>query len=171
MLRLIRAVFLAPPAVPDRPNVREAPVLSLLPMLALVAGSLWVGMFPQWAATQLAWPAAEALVASERYTVSVMNPADVDTLSELELDREPVPHALDWHHWLAPAVVVVGGSLLAYATQKRRVLADKAWAVPFEEVSQILRLWHSGIINDYALWAAFGTALLLLAFVLTTRVY
>jgi multicomponent Na+:H+ antiporter subunit D len=171
MLRLIWALFLAPADEPDRPNLREAPFLALLPMIMLVIGSLWVGLFPQWAAETLAWPAAEALIASESYTASVMNPADLGELAGHEIEREPAPRALDWHHWLAPAIVLVGGSLLAYVTLKRHIYSEKVWATPLEEISHILRLWHSGVVNDYALWGAFGTAMLLLVFIVSSRMF
>lgn len=171
MARLVWALFLAPPAVPDRPNLREAPVLALVPMIILVLGSLWVGLFPQWAAANLAWPAAESLLSSERYTTSVMNLTESHALEKLEVHREPVPQALDWHHWLAPAVIMVGGSLLAYFTLKRRQFEDKMWAIPLEEISHVLRRWHSGVVNDYALWTALGTAVILLVFVLSSRVF
>jgi NADH:ubiquinone oxidoreductase subunit 5 (subunit L)/multisubunit Na+/H+ antiporter MnhA subunit len=171
MARLIWAVFLAPPHVPDRPNLREAPVLALIPITLMLVGSLGVGLFPQWVADHLAWPAAVSLLGADHYTLSVMNPDALTEASMPEIEREPIPFALDVRLWLAPAIVLIAGGVLAYIAVKRHTLAEKRWVIPLDEISRLLRGWHSGIVNDYAFWIAFSTMLLLLAFVVSIRVF
>jgi multicomponent Na+:H+ antiporter subunit D len=171
MGRLIWRVFWPRKEAPVQGDVREAPILALLPMLLLVIGSLVLGTLPSWPATNVVWPAARSLLESERYVASVMNPVALEDMPAAEAHEEPTPDPADWHHWLPPAIVVLGGSVLAYLMIERRKLARSAWLAPVAEVARQLRRWHSGVVNDYALWTAFGTALMLTALVLMTRWY
>lgn len=168
MARLIWRIFLSQPRYAQH-DIREMPALALAPMIVLIIGSLLIGIMPAFAADTLAWPAAESLIASDVYTASVMNPAQLEDLEHHEVHRHPTPSSFDWHHWLPPAVVAIGGAVLGALTIRRRLLAGSFWAVPFESTARLLRAWHSGLINDYALWNAFGTALLLAFLVVMNR--
>ena len=166
LARLLWRVFgpVGPPApVPaDHPAAppQEAPVLALLPMLLLVAGSLAVGLAPQWAADTLAWPAARALDGAEVYLASVLDPPALEALPHPEVHVEPAPHPADWHHWPAPLAAIAGGAILAVW----RLRHDGAPGT--DPLSRLLAAWHSGNVGDYALWTAAATTLLMVVMVL-----
>ena len=168
MVRLVWRVFgpAAPGAAAEHAprSPREAPALALLPMGLLVAGSLAVGLWPQWPADHLAWPASRALSQSSIYVGSVLSPAALASLPPDELHAEEAPRSTDWQGWLAPAVVaLVGGALGAALVRPPAVL--KALGRPFELLSTVFRRWHSGHVGDYALWTALGTTVLMLILV------
>jgi multicomponent Na+:H+ antiporter subunit D len=169
MGRLTWRVFWPRKEVPLQRDVREVPILALLPMIILVIGSLVLGTLPSWPVTNIAWSAARSLVESERYVASVMNPIVLEDMPTAEAHEEPAPNPTDWHHWLAPAIIALGGTILAYLTIERRELAGSAWLAPIREMARQMRRWHSGVVNDYALWTAFGTALMLAALVFMAR--
>jgi NADH:ubiquinone oxidoreductase subunit 5 (subunit L)/multisubunit Na+/H+ antiporter MnhA subunit len=152
--------------------VRDVPYFLFLPILALVLGSILVGVAPQIAIDGLAFPAAVSLFDRQGYIQSVMQtdespPGPVDTPHAV---HSPDPY--DLSRWGLPAVVVLLGGALAVILVRadRRDLSP--WPTPVETIAGLLRRWHSGVVSDYALWNAFGTALLpvilLLAF-LTDR--
>lgn len=164
MARAVYHLFFAPPRAPDaRPDLREFEPLALLPIGLLVAASLAVGMFPGRPVAEAAWPAARALLEADRYVAAVLDPA-ASPPAGAEWHAEPSPDPLDWRHWWPSAIVVAGGLGLAILLVRRRAVHG-AWAVPIQWLSRGLRLWHSGIVNDYALWTTVGTTLLVAALV------
>jgi formate hydrogenlyase subunit 3/multisubunit Na+/H+ antiporter MnhD subunit len=156
---LVRLLWLAFAARPGRApqDVREAPVRMLLPMVALVALSYAIGLYPQWALEHLAGPAAAALGDRAHYIAAVLAPAGV-AVTRLPPASIEAPSMLAPAHWLVLLIVAVGGGLLAYALLKpispRHVLARLA-----RPIGQWAGDWHSGIVTDYALWTALGTAI------------
>jgi NADH:ubiquinone oxidoreductase subunit 5 (subunit L)/multisubunit Na+/H+ antiporter MnhA subunit len=172
LLRLIWYVFLARPQTPAPAPIRETPLLALLPIAILTLGSIAVGSFPGWSADHLAWPAARSLIESERYATTVLALTPADEVPILEIEAEHPPNAADWHHWLPPAMVLLGGGLLAYLTVRQAAAtAQPAWTRPARIIGQQLRRWHSGIVNDYALWTAFGTMVMLITLLTITWLY
>lgn len=167
--RLLWAVFLAQPAV-SRRGIREAPVFGVLPGLVLAVAALLVGLFPQWPAERLAWPAAAALTGREQYIAQVLEPTA--TFRAVELEIEHAPSSFDWHHWPIPAVVILAGSLLAYGLLRPdggEAGQGRAWLRPVQVVAGLGRRWHSGLINDYVLWNSFGTAVIAVVVVVAGR--
>ncbi len=150
-------------------TAREAPVMMLLPMVLLVAGSVLVGTLPQWPSAQLAWPASRSLSERERYIALVLEPETAGAAHEPEF--EPPPRPYDRRHWGAPLIVVLGGSLLAY----RLLHPALAWSPVKPAIhitrntTRLLRRWHSGLVGDYALWNTFATAVILIALLLAER--
>ena len=144
--------------MPAPPLPQEAPALALLPVVLLVGGSLMLGVAPQWAADHLAWPAARALSASSVYIGAVLDPAALAATVPVELHREPAPQPTDWHHWLAPLLVVLGGGGLAVWVIRAQAVGS---GQPLASLSNWLRRWHSGSVSDYALWTALATTLLM----------
>jgi multicomponent Na+:H+ antiporter subunit D len=167
--RLIWHVFLAAPAA-SRRGVREAPPFGVLPGLALVALSLLVGFFPQRAMERLAWPAAVALDRRDEYIAQVMEPVARDGRPVEAIEMEAAPKPLEWRQWWRPAVVLIGGGLLAYwLARPADGRPDGGWLRPVRVVAYYGRLWHSGLVGDYVLWNSFGTALMALAVALAGR--
>jgi NADH:ubiquinone oxidoreductase subunit 5 (subunit L)/multisubunit Na+/H+ antiporter MnhA subunit len=161
MARLVYRLFFGPaPAHTGEPRRREFAPLALAPLVVLVAASLGMGLFPLRLTAGVAWPAAGALLEADAYTVAVMGGAVTDTPG-VEWRAEAPPNPWDWHHWGIPAGVVAGGSALAYllVSEPRRRLTR--WATPAAWLGKTIRHWHSGVLNDYAFWTTFGTALLL----------
>jgi multicomponent Na+:H+ antiporter subunit D len=163
--RLVWHVFLAPTA-DSRHGIREAPPFGVLPGLALAAVAVLLGFFPQDVVQRVAWPAALALYQRDHYIAQVIEPATLTALPEAEIHIEAAPNPLDWHHWLLPAIVLLGGTLLTYWLI--RPPAGR-WLRPVQMVAHYGRLWHSGLVSDYVLWNSFGTALLAMAAVLAGR--
>jgi len=167
MTRLIWRVF-GPSrrgAAPPHAVTQDAPALALLPMGILVAGSLAVGLAPQWTAARLAWPAARSLAAPSLYVASVLDPAALSGIPPAEVHIEDAPVSTDWHHWPVPAVVALLGSTLAFGLVRRPVHAANSLLRPLRSLSGALRRWHSGDVGDYALWTAVGTTVMMLILV------
>ncbi len=167
LARLLWRVF-GPRHTPGpAPVAREAPVLMLLPMVALVTGSFLVGTFPAWPSAHLAWPAARSLSDREGYIAQVLGPQS--TPPALEAEAPPVPY--DVRYWGAPLLVVIGGSLLTYLLLHPGILRHPAQPVTraARQVGYVARRWHSGLVGDYALWNAFATAVILVALLLGSR--
>jgi multicomponent Na+:H+ antiporter subunit D len=167
MARLVWRISFGPAAhLPGHPPPKEFPALALLPAGLLVGGSLAMGLWPQLPVLQAAWPAAQALADSPGYTGSVL---DGTSSAGPALHAEPPPNPVDWHHWWAPGLVVMAGSALAYGLVRPwRVAAapnSARWWVG--AVTASLRRWHSGSVNDYALWGTVGTTALVVVLVLS----
>ncbi|MBC7810597.1 MAG: hypothetical protein H7175_05590 [Burkholderiales bacterium] len=168
LARLVWSVFGSRPVHGTPTHVGEGHPLALLPVVLMVVGSILVGSFPAWTAEHFAWPASEALYNRDHYVNSVMgiNPTDLD----IELIHEEVPpNPLDLQHWTVPLVVLIGGSLLAYGLLHPQEQIGKSFARPLSGVAGLIRSWHSGLVTDYALWNAFGTAVMLGALMLWQR--
>jgi multicomponent Na+:H+ antiporter subunit D len=155
-------------------NIVEAPLLALLPIAVMVVGSLVVGLNPELITSQIASPAAHALYDRQAYITDVMgdDPSLETTLDqeahETEAEHEAIhaPAPFDLSHWGIPVLVaIVGGAIAAAA------LNISLWnRLPIlHPVMVSLRRLHNGIVGDYALWNAFGTALLLLVILIATR--
>jgi multicomponent Na+:H+ antiporter subunit D len=159
MARLTWRIFLAPApeGVPARQR-REFSVVALLPMVALVGASLAAGVAAGWPAEHLAWPAARALLGGQQYVAAVLGGGGATPVAA---HLEATPSPFDWHHWWGPLLTLVGGGLLTFLMVARPHLARRPWAWPFVAAARQLRQWHSGVVTDYALWTAAGTALLL----------
>lgn len=156
---LLRLLWLAFAPRPGRApqDVREAPVRMLLPMAALVGLSFAIGLYPQWPLEHLAGPAAAALGDRAHYITAVLAPTGV-AANPLPPVTIAAPDLLAPARWLVLLVVAIGGGLLAYALLKpispRHLLARMV-----RPVGQWLGDWHSGVVSDYALWVALGTAI------------
>jgi NADH:ubiquinone oxidoreductase subunit 5 (subunit L)/multisubunit Na+/H+ antiporter MnhA subunit len=160
MARLTWRVFFAPaPEVVPARERREFSVVALLPMVALVGASLAAGVAAGWPAENLAWPAARALLGGQQYVAAVLGDGGA---APVEAHLEATPSPFDWHHWSGPLLTLVGGGLLAFMIMARPHLARRPWARPFVAAARQVRQWHSGVVTDYALWTAAGTALLLI---------
>jgi multicomponent Na+:H+ antiporter subunit D len=169
MARLVWHVFLAPPAA-SRRGIREAPPFGVLPGVLLVVISMLLGFFSRQVVQPLAWPSALALYQRDHYIAQVMEPEGTANLPDHEIHIEAAPDPLDWHHWLLPAVVLIGGGFLTYWLVRP---ADSRpagrWLWPVQVVARYGRVWHTGLVNDYVMWNSFGTAVLALAAVLAGR--
>jgi len=152
-------------------TIGEAPLLALLPIAVMVVGSLVVGLNPEWLTAQVAAPSARALYDRQAYIMDVMGDVRVEPQegsSETEPEHETfhAPAPFDLSHWGIPLLVAIVGSAIAAAT-----LNTPLWkSLPILHPVMVgLRRLHSGIVGDYALWNAFGTALLLLVILIATR--
>ena len=167
--RLIWGVFGPGGQSPVRP-IREAPFLALLPGLLLVAGSLFVGLQPEWVNEHLSWPAAAALYNRSEYISAVIHVETTSILESAHLEHHEVPHPLDTHHWPIPALILIGGVLLtASLLQPERLHRYRRFWQPVRLIAQWSRTWHSGLVMDYVMWNAFGTALAAFITVLAGR--
>jgi formate hydrogenlyase subunit 3/multisubunit Na+/H+ antiporter MnhD subunit len=169
MARLAWRVFFAPATETHKTEQKEFPLLALLPIGALVVGSVVVGVWPQGPASYAAWPAALALADAPGYEAAVMGEATTPD-TEIHFEEEPPPSPFDWHHWWAPAIILVGGGALAYAVnarQQREHATPDAVSRWVGGAASLLRRWHSGIVNDYALWGTVGTTILLAVLMLS----
>jgi multicomponent Na+:H+ antiporter subunit D len=154
-------------------TITEAPVLALLPIAILVIGSLFVGLNPNFVVDQAAAPAARDLYDREAYITRVMgaesNAAETETSIEGGTEAEHEIHApvpFDMAHWGIPLLVAIAGTLLAAVFLRM----GHGLRLPVLNRGLIgLRRIHNGIVGDYALWNAFGTALVLIVIVLATR--
>jgi multicomponent Na+:H+ antiporter subunit D len=156
-------------------TIVEAPVLSLLPIAVMVIGSVVVGLRPDLLVDRVASPAAYALYDRQDYVTDVMGVPEneaspsPDAAEPHETEAHEIIHApapLDLAHWGIPLLVALGGSLITVLT-----LNTQVWTrIPvLHPVMVRLRRLHSGIVGDYALWNAFGTALVLLVILFATR--
>jgi multicomponent Na+:H+ antiporter subunit D len=163
MARLTWRVFFAAEAEHARHRTqREFPFAALLPMGLLVAGSVAMGIAPQQPIPGLAWPAARSLAEAETYASTVLNDVAADS-PEHAWHAEPAPNPLDWRHWWAPAIGAAGGGSLAYwlaVRGRRQTMTANAATQIGQAIASVLRRWHSGVVNDYALWGAVGTTML-----------
>lgn len=167
--RLIWHVFLAPAAA-SRRGVQEAPPFGVLPGLALTAVALLLGIFPQDVVQRVAWPAALALYQRDHYIAQVIEPSSLASLTEAEIHIEAAPDPFDWHHWLLPAVVLIGGGALTYwLIRPSAARPTIRWLRPLQVVAYYGRRWHSGLVSDYVLWNSFGTAVLMMAALVAGR--
>jgi multicomponent Na+:H+ antiporter subunit D len=165
LARLVWSIFGTRPVDGTRMHVGEAHPLALLPIVVMVAGSVLIGSFPSWAAERFAWPASEALHDREHYVGTVMG-IELTESEGTPVHEEAPPNPLDLHHWTIPLLILTGGSLLAYGLLHPEEQMAKLLARPIGGVVGMLRNWHSGLVTDYALWNAFGTAVMLGALVL-----
>jgi formate hydrogenlyase subunit 3/multisubunit Na+/H+ antiporter MnhD subunit len=156
MARLIWGVFGRRPSAPLR-FVREAPPVALLPGTVLLAIALLIGIFPNRTVANAVWSAAESLTGRDEYISAVLEPDAPATPSAVH--REQLPGSFDWHHWPIPAGVMVIGSLLAYLSFKPAFMVAQPWLQPARLIGNLTRRWHSGLVMDYVMWNAFGTAM------------
>lgn len=171
LARLIWGIFGPVRSAQPPLSVREAPFLALLPGLLLVAGSLFVGTQPEWVNEQLSWPAAAALFNRREYISTVIHVEASSILDMAHLDVHEVPHPLDTHHWPIPAVILLGGILLTTSLlQPEHLRAYQRYLRPIHSIARWSRLWHTGLVMDYVMWNAFGTALAAFITVLAGRV-
>jgi NADH:ubiquinone oxidoreductase subunit 5 (subunit L)/multisubunit Na+/H+ antiporter MnhA subunit len=174
MARLLWRVF-GPGAAPRRPTgVDEAPLLMWLPMALLVAGSVLVGCLPKGPVLNIAWPAAYALSDRQAYVEHVLRTDGAATFSGERAnawERENPPLPTDFSRWGNPLIVLASGLGLAFLTLRQPFEAKSAqWVVyAARQVTLVLRHWHTGLVGDYALWNALGTALLLSIMLLLGR--
>ncbi|MCC7208385.1 MAG: hypothetical protein IT323_13840, partial [Anaerolineae bacterium] len=170
MIRLLWRVFGPAQTAPDRrDDVRESPLLMLLPMAALVAASVLIGVFPLLPVEQVAAPAAEALTGRAHYIAAVLG-----EVGEAEPhgsgEHVPVPQSTDVGLWGIPLIALIGGVglavLLLRPDARPRAPALRGLFEAARQGAVWLRRWHTGIVTDYALWNAFGTSALLVAMLL-----
>jgi multicomponent Na+:H+ antiporter subunit D len=168
LARLLWRVFAGPARERLAAPAREAPLLALLPMAALVAGSLLVGLAPAGVRDRLAWPAADALRQRDRYLAQSLAtsslPADAGETPAVPGEPagpspgHPVTPLLG--HLLPPLLATAAGLGLAYLLLVQGDVLERyrLSAIPYL-LARRLSGWHSGLVSDYALWNAFGTAL------------
>lgn len=167
--RLIWYVFLAP-STAQREGMREAPLFGVLPGLGLAAVALFIGFSPQDVVQRVAWPAALALYQRDVYIAQVIEPALPAALADADMIMTAVPDPLAWRGWLWPAVVLIGGSVLAYRLVRPPDGRPAGrWLRGVQVAASYGRAWHSGLVSDYVLWNSFGTALMAMAAVLAGR--
>lgn len=166
--RLIWGVFGPNRQIQQRP-VREAPLLALLPAILLVSGSLLAGLHPGWVNEHLTWPAAAALYGRRAYIREVIHVETTSVLDTAHLEPHEVPHPLDWHHWPIPGVILIGGILLTASLLRPERLQNRRELRPVRWLAHMSRTWHSGLIMDYVMWNALGTALTAFITVLAGR--
>lgn len=167
MARLLWYLFGPRQAAKPPVETKEAPLRMLVPMAVLVAGSLLVGLFPASVNELLTQPASRALYEREHYINTVLAVEAVPEVTHEAGEHEEMPNALNVTHWGIPLLIAVAGSLIAYLVMhppadsvvKRLVLLG----------GDGLRRWHSGLVTDYTLWNAFGTALMLILLLLGQR--
>jgi len=164
--RLIWRVFAPDGSAPKRTEVHEAPVIALLPLVALVALAVLIGIAPTWIVRGVAWPAA-ALNQPQTYIHTVLEIEPVSPATVPHFEAPPSP--FDPGHWLVPLIILVGGSLLTYLTLKPGMAPDRAWLRPIRAGATAIKRWHSGLVSDYALWNAFGTMLLLAVLLIASQ--
>jgi hypothetical protein len=73
--------------------------------------------------------------------------------------------------WGVPIIVAVAGTVLAYGLltgTTRRTLINLVVGI-VHRLGATTRRWHSGLVGDYAVWNAFGTAVVLMALLLANR--
>ncbi|MFN8417905.1 MAG: proton-conducting transporter membrane subunit [Anaerolineae bacterium] len=169
LARLIWGLFLHRPEGREQLEVREAPFQALLPIIVLGTLSLLIGLFPSWMVEHISTPTASALLNRNNYIAEVMT--DQTATIPLEEAHHPihVPHPFDLTHWGIPALVAIVGVAGLYLQVQRRFLQRQAWLQPFRWLIRQIRAWHTGLINDYTLWNAFGTALILILLLLAVR--
>lgn len=149
-------------AVPYRHDVQESHWLMLMPMLLMIAGSMFVGMRPEWMAEQVAIPASHALANPERYIAAVMGGGEPVELEHHEAVHVPSP--IDLKHFGIPMITVILGTALIWR------MFNSTNPYGFLHPALVgLRRWHTGIVGDYALWNAFGTAVLLIVLLFAMR--
>jgi multicomponent Na+:H+ antiporter subunit D len=159
LARLIWSIFGGAQANSGIAKAREAPALALLPIFLLTLGSLVIGLFPN-TMENISSRAGHALQDREHYLSMVL---DDRAEENLEFEAEHLPSPYDWHHWHFPVLVILGGSGLAYLL----LYPPQHQALrPARILGRISREWHSGLVTDYALWNAFGTATILVVLVL-----
>jgi NADH:ubiquinone oxidoreductase subunit 5 (subunit L)/multisubunit Na+/H+ antiporter MnhA subunit len=151
---------------PKPTNVFEAPLLALLPMLVPVVLSIAIGVSPRWAARNLAWPAATSLAQPQLYIRTVLAYPLPDILPAPHFEAPPDP--FDPSHWLVPLVVLLAGSLLAYATLKPEIVRAHPWLNPARAIARLAMAWHTGLVSDYVLWNAFSTTVIIAGLVIAT---
>jgi multicomponent Na+:H+ antiporter subunit D len=154
------------------PDVREPPFLMWFPIMILIVGSILVGLFPAWVSHNLTNPAAIALVNREHYIAATLQSATPPSPAhEEEAHFEEPPSPFDIKHWAIPLIVVIGGGLLAYIFFNPDAARRSIHAV-FRVglyIGHLGRRLHSGLLSDYVLWNAFGTAVLVIGLLLARR--
>jgi NADH:ubiquinone oxidoreductase subunit 5 (subunit L)/multisubunit Na+/H+ antiporter MnhA subunit len=147
---------------------RESHLMTLLPIAVLVIGSFLVGLTPAWIAEQTAIPASQALADRGGYITAVMG-GEAPTAEEVHEEAIHTASPFDFKHYWVPALTLILGGGLAWAMLHQ----ERWWAIrplrPIHALLIALRRWHTGIVGDYALWNAFGTAVLLIAVLLWMR--
>jgi NADH:ubiquinone oxidoreductase subunit 5 (subunit L)/multisubunit Na+/H+ antiporter MnhA subunit len=141
----------------------EAHPIMIVAMTIPVLLSILIGIFPVIPLNWFAWPAAISLLQPGRYVADIL--ALESRPPNLVVHIVPPPHLSDWHVWVIPILVGVGGVLLTYYCLPRN---EKAfWELPLiRQLYFVIRRWHSGFVTDYLLWNAFSTSVLLVLFVL-----
>jgi NADH:ubiquinone oxidoreductase subunit 5 (subunit L)/multisubunit Na+/H+ antiporter MnhA subunit len=167
--RLLWRTFFGEAVVGDEANENgqsskgEAHFLMIFAMAIPVLLSLLIGIFPQLPLGWFAWPSAVALLQPGRYVADIL--ALESQPPNLVVHIVPPPHLTDWHVWIIPIVVVLGGLLLTYYCLPQN--EKRFWKLPLiRQLYSLIRRWHSGFITDYLLWNAFSTSVLLVLFVL-----
>ncbi len=172
LARLLWVVFVRRPAGDGQParsravsvRIREAHPLMLLAMAVPVTLSVAAGLAPWLPVEWFGAPAMTALMRPAAYVEAVLGPnGGLSALPALPAGLH-APSLLDWALWPAVIFIVVAGSALAYVSlpgNERRF-----WGLPgVNGLYRLVRRWHSGLLPDYVLWNAFGTAVLLVLFV------
>jgi multicomponent Na+:H+ antiporter subunit D len=112
----------------------------------LAAACLAIGIFPRELIDTVAAPAAASLLNRDGYAHAVLSSGGT------------LPHlAVHFHYWLASELLTIAATVAAG-------LLLAAWYVRRDEPRAVtaLRRLHTGLVNDYATYAAAGTAACLL---------
>ncbi|MBE2193537.1 MAG: hypothetical protein IAE83_05135 [Anaerolinea sp.] len=162
MLRLIWRVFFGEHRTTGAGGAHEAPLIMLMPIAALMIGSLLIGFSAEGMTKNLGAWAAHALQNRDAYIGQVMEgTVPPESLSAPEIHP---PEPGDISHWGSSILILVGGVGMAYLSLRKPFSAG---TLPYtliyqaRRISLALRLWHTGIVTDYALWNSVGTALLI----------
>lgn len=134
-------------------------VATAIPVVILIV----IGIFPQFPLNWFAWPSATALLQPGHYVGYVL--AFKNQPPNMPVTIFPPPNVLDWAVWPIPIITAIAGVALIYFIAPTRKL--HFWRLPIiKQLSILMDRWHSGLLTDYVLWAAFSTSLLLILFYL-----
>ncbi|MFL5826038.1 MAG: complex I subunit 5 family protein [Thermoleophilaceae bacterium] len=130
----------------------RTPAVMFLPIVALLAGSLAIGVWPGLAKT--AEDAAARFVDHHGYIASVMRGAPA------ALPKGPPSHAPGWYDWMYAGISVAGAlTLAALGLWRDRLGRGFARAAASLENGFLhVRLLHSGRIGDYVTFLLAGVA-------------
>jgi multicomponent Na+:H+ antiporter subunit D len=160
--RLIWFVFI-PARTGNSTRYADASAFMLIPMIAMAIGSIIYGISPVFPVEVAGSAAAHALTERDHYIQVVMDGVESGIESDAEVHREPAPSPTDVSHWGVPLIVAVVGSLLAFAMITH---IDQPIVRLVRRIPAITARVHTGMVNDYALWNAFGTGFVLIVLLL-----
>lgn len=169
LIRVLWRVF-GPGRSHTQHEIQEAPLWMLGPVAILIAGSILIGILPRFPVENMAWSAANALHQRESYVTAVLEPEKLKA-NHVEQEHHKPPESTDLTLWGIPLIVLIGGVALAYLTMRPPFSQRNLQNVVNTSRQLIIwtRRWHTGIVSDYALWNAFGTAVMLVILLLARR--
>jgi len=152
---------------PESPSEQSAfaPLMIAVAALAIVLG-LAAGVVP--GLQQRSENAADRFRAQHAYMQSVLHGVKPTPAPRLPYAVENAP-APSWGYGLGSLVIAVGGAAFGLWRRRLPVMARAAAGRWLGPPVGALKAAHSGIVGDYLLWIAFGTAVLGGVWALTLR--